>query len=172
MSRTVVLDSDALIKLGKAGLLRAATRAWRCLVPDEVYPETVVRGLREAHPDADEIAALFSRGLERVRVRRRAAGLRLGSGLGAGERAAATLMLQARADCVITDDRAFLRELRRVGLPHVTPALAAVELFRSGALSPQEALASLERLRPMVRHDRREAARTDLNALAKEDGRA
>src|SRR5579883_741552 len=36
MTRTVVLDSDAMIKLGKAGLLSAAVQAWRCVVPEEV----------------------------------------------------------------------------------------------------------------------------------------
>jgi hypothetical protein len=63
VTRTVVLDSDALIKLGKAGLLSAAVRAWRCVVPEEVYTETVVRGLQEAHPDAEAIAALLGQGL-------------------------------------------------------------------------------------------------------------
>ncbi len=165
-----MLDSDALIKLGKAGLLPAAARAWRCLVPEEVYTETVVRGLQEAHPDAEVIAALFGQGLTRRRVRRKRAALRLGRGIGAGERAAAALLLQARADFVITDDRPFLKALREADLPHATPALAVVELARSGALAPQDAAAGLERLRPMIRQDQYEAARADLAALATREG--
>jgi predicted nucleic acid-binding protein len=165
MARTVVLDSDALIKLGKAGLLAAVAEAWQCLVPEEVYTETVVRGTEEAHPDAEEIAALFGRGLIRWRVRKRKT-LRLGRGLGAGERAAAALLLQARADFVVTDDRAFLKALRDAGLPHATPAMVVVELARLGAMDPQDAAAGLERLRPMIRQGQYEAARSDLAALA------
>jgi predicted nucleic acid-binding protein len=170
MTRTVVLDSDALIKLGKAGLLSAAVRAWRCVVPEEVYTETVVRGLQEAHPDAEAIAAVFSQGLIRRRVRRKRSVPRLGLGLGAGERAAAALLLQVHADFVVTDDRAFLKALREAGLPHVTSALALVELARSGVLTLQDAAAGLERLRPMIRQDQYHAAEADLAALGTPKG--
>jgi predicted nucleic acid-binding protein len=170
MTRTVVLDSDALIKLGKAGLLGTVAKAWRCLVPEEVYTETVVRGLQEAHPDAEAIAALFGRALIRRRVRRKRTSPRLGRGLGAGERAAVALFLQARADFIVTDDRAFLRALREAGLPYATSALVVVELARSGAMTLQDAAAGFERLRPVIRQDQYEAALADLAALAGQEG--
>ena len=52
MSFTVVLDSDGLIKLAKAGILEVAVNAWNCLVPQAVYAETVEGGLQAAYPDA------------------------------------------------------------------------------------------------------------------------
>jgi hypothetical protein len=107
-----VLDSDALYRLGKAGFL-APVGAWRCVVPEEVYTETVVRGLQEGHPDAEAIAALFGRGLIPRRARRKRSVPWLGRGLCAGERAAAALLLQAHADFVVTDDRAFLKRCGR-----------------------------------------------------------
>jgi hypothetical protein len=48
----VVLDSDGLIKLAKAGALQHVIEAWMCFVPRAVYVETVERGLEAAYPDA------------------------------------------------------------------------------------------------------------------------
>ncbi len=68
------------------------------------------------------------------------------------------MLLQVHADFVVTDDRAFLKALREAGLPHVTSALALVELARSGVLTLQDAGAGLERLRPTIRQEQYYAA--------------
>ena len=44
------------------------------------------------------------------------------------------MLLQVHADFVVTDDRAFLKALREAGLPHVTSALALVELILPGSI--------------------------------------
>lgn len=157
------MDSDALIKLTKAGLLPIITHAWQCLIPDEVYEEVVVRGKREAHPDAAEIERFIGRGLERGRAR--AAPRRLPAALGLGERAVVALFEKERADLILTDDRAFLAALRRSGLPHLTPALALVKLTEQGAVSLDRARDYLDRLKPLIRSSAYEAARADLQRL-------
>jgi predicted nucleic acid-binding protein len=159
----VVIDSDALIKLTKAGLLPIITHAWQCLIPDEVYEEVVVRGKREAHPDAAEIERFIGRGLERGRVR--AAPRRISAVLGPGERAVVALFGKEQADLILTDDRAFLATLRQLGLPHLTPALALVKLAEQGAMSLDQAQDYLDRLKPLIRSSVYEAARADLQKL-------
>lgn len=52
MSFTVVLDSDGLIKLAKAGILGVVVKAWTCLIPQAVWAETVEGGREAAYPDA------------------------------------------------------------------------------------------------------------------------
>lgn len=46
MPPQVVLDSDGLIKLVKASILRVVVGAWKCLTPRAVYVETVERGIQ------------------------------------------------------------------------------------------------------------------------------
>lgn len=50
MPLKVVLDSDGLIKLAKAGVLDVMVGTWECLVPRAVYVETVERGVQGAYP--------------------------------------------------------------------------------------------------------------------------
>jgi predicted nucleic acid-binding protein len=158
-----IMDSDALIKLTKAGLLPIIIHAWQCLIPDEVYEEVVVRGKREAHPDAEAIERFISRGLERGHAR--AAPRRLPPTLGPGERSVVALFVQEKADLILTDDRAFLAVLRRLELPHLTPALALVTLAEQGAVPLDQARDYLDRLKPLIRSSAYEAARADLQKL-------
>lgn len=165
MTGKIVLDSDALIELARAGLLGAVTRAWRCLVPEEVYEETVVRGRERGHPDAEDIATAFGRGLERRRVRKKSVQGMRGRALGPGELAAAALLVQEGADAVVTDDQAFLQALRGAGLPYTTPALLVVDLVRTGTLSKAEARVALARLRRMIREDQYRLSLAQIEAV-------
>ena len=55
MPLCVVLDSDGLITLAKAGALERVVESWTCLVPRAVYVEIVERCLEAAYPDAQAI---------------------------------------------------------------------------------------------------------------------
>jgi len=168
----VVLDSDGLIKLAKAGVLDRVVQAWRCLVPQAVYAETVERGLEAAYPDALAIRRALPSDAVRPRTRHpRAAALLEGKkGLGRGEQEALHLCLAARADAIVTDDAAFVAVLARAGLRYLPPALVLVRLARERNLESVEALNSLERMRPFIRAEVYRVARDDLAAAPR--GRA
>jgi predicted nucleic acid-binding protein len=102
----VVLDSDGLIKLAKAGALERVAEAWTGLVPRAVYVETVERGLGAAYPDAEAIRLVLPSAAVRRAARhpRAAALLRDKRGLGRGEQEALHLFFAARADAIVTDD--------------------------------------------------------------------
>jgi hypothetical protein len=164
MPLRVVLDSDGLIKLAKAGALERVVDAWTCLVPRAVYVETVERGLEAAYPDALAIREALPSSAVRPRTRHPRAALLLEGkrGLGRGEQEALHLFLAARADVIVTDDAAFVAMLARAGLSYLLPALVLVRLTREGRLEPGEALDSLERLRPFIRGEVYRATRDDL----------
>lgn len=95
MSLRVVLDSDGLIKLAKAGALERVLEAWTCIVPRAVYVETVERGLEAAYPDAQAIRPVLPSAAIRPPARHpRAVALLKGKrGLGPGEQGALYLFL-------------------------------------------------------------------------------
>jgi hypothetical protein len=169
MAARVVLDSDGLIKLAKAGALPWVLKAWTCVVPEAVYAETVERGLEEAYPDAQTIRQTLPSSAVRASVRRpRAAALLEGqSGLGRGEREALHLFFAARADAIVSDDAAFVGILAQAGLSYLLPAQVLVRLSDEGHVGAAEALESLDRMRPYIRTEVYRAARDDLAAVLK-----
>lgn len=147
----------------KSGILERVLELWKVSVPAAVYEETVQRGREEAYPDAEAIDRLIAK---RVRTPRRDPRaqriLQTCPSLGKGEREALYLLLAEQADAVVSDDRAFLRILRRHNLPGLPPALVLPKLVEEGKLSKEEALQALERMRPLIRREAYLEARTRL----------
>jgi hypothetical protein len=167
VSLRVVLDSDGLIKLAKAGALERVVEAWACLVPQAVYAETVERGLEEAYPDALVIRQALPPAAVRPRTRhpRAVAVLEGTRGLGRGEQDALHLFFAAPADAIVTDDAAFVAVLTRAGVRYLLPALVLVQLARERHLEPAAARESLARMRPFIRPEIYGAALDDLATI-------
>lgn len=163
----VVLDSDGLIKLAKVGILEVVVGAWTCLIPQAVWAETVERGMKAAYPDALAIHEALGRSTVQPASRhpRAAALLAHKRGLGRGEQEALHLFFAARADAIISDDIAFLTVLGHAGVRYLPPALVLVQLARERHLELRAALEGLEQMRPFVRPEVYQAARSDLAGL-------
>jgi predicted nucleic acid-binding protein len=164
MRLQVVLDSDGLIKLAKAGILGVLVDAWKCLIPRAVYTETVERGIQLGYPDGLTIRGALHADMVRPRVRDpRATALLQGKRhLGRGEHEALHLFLASRADAIVTDDAAFVSVLDHAGLQYLPPALVLVQLTQQGHLDPEAALGGLEQMRPFIRAEVYAAARADV----------
>jgi len=165
----IVFDSDGLLKARKAAFLDAVSRTYACLLPDEVFQETVVAA-RNAHPEeAREIEGLIGEGkiVPRRRARSAAADriLRWSTSLGEGECGALRLFYQESADFLVTDDRAFLNLLTRHRIPFLTPAELLVRLRMENGLTPEGAVQAADRLRPFVRRDVYENLRSRLEEM-------
>ena len=171
MQLKVVIDSDGLIKLAKAGVLEKVVKAWDCHITQAVYEETVERGKEEAYPDAEEIERIIQdRGHVRPPSREhpQAKGVLALAGaksLGRGEQETLHLFFAEEADVIISDDRAFLAVLERAALPYLPPALALVELARRKGIGIEEALEALERMKRLIKAEVYQRAREDLEAL-------
>jgi hypothetical protein len=68
------------------------------------------------------------------------------------------VLFAREADAVLTDDRAFLNVLGRVGIRTLTPAAAIVSLFESDRLFRAEAIEALGSIEGLLREEVYEAA--------------
>jgi predicted nucleic acid-binding protein len=163
----VVVDSDGLIKLAKADILKVMLKAWDCLIPQAVYDETVERGIRAAYPDALAIReALQPQTVRRlVRHPRATMLLQRKRSLGQGEQEALHLFFRARADTIISDDAAFVTLLDQAGVSYLPPALVLTELVHQQQLELRAALEGLERMRTLIRPETYRMTRSDLEAF-------
>jgi hypothetical protein len=137
----VVMDSDCLIKLTKAGLKEAVCAAWVVTVPERVRRETV--DAAPARPDALRIGENVAAGLPTACR---------------GEDAVLHLHRAGDFDAVATDDARFIRQLRGLGVPYVVPAVIVVGLHRAGLLSDADARDALQALRPHISPEEHAAA--------------
>ena len=88
---TIVLDSDALIKLTKAGCLGKILGTIDCFISNKVYEETVIDGMKRFYEDAFQIDKLVRTGklkIEETRNNEMAQNILKGSKLGEGENSA------------------------------------------------------------------------------------
>ncbi len=115
------MDSDGLIKLAKADILKVMFKARDCLIPQAVYVETVERGVQAAYPDALAIREVLQPQTVRPMVHHPRATMLLQQkrSLGRGEREALHLFFRARAHTIISDDAAFVTVLDQAGVSYL-----------------------------------------------------
>lgn len=139
----LVMDSDCLIKLTKAGLKEPVCAAWSVTIPLVVRRETTEQA--PGLPDASAIRNNLTAG-------------RLTVATGSpeppkGEDAVLGLFQAGGFDVVATDDARFIRRLRVLNVPYAVPAVLVVGLHAAGALSTVKAGAALAALRPYISAD-------------------
>ena len=159
-NRLLLLDSDALIKLNRAGVLVQVVGSFSCVIPMAVYEEVVTAGRAHRYPDADAIEAA----LANFEIVPGNATFGAGLGLGAGERAILDLLTRMQDAIVVSDDRRFLSVLSLEGAPFLTPADVLVVMNGTGVLSGPKARNGLELLRPLIRTSAYWDARNDLES--------
>jgi hypothetical protein len=154
----LVLDSDALIKLNKAGVLRLVVVVFDCVVSHAVYDEVVTRGQEKGYADAVQIAGSLA---DEVVVLGHPPVTAQGS-FGIGEMSIMALLKDDPGFEVVTDDRQFLQLLELNAIPnHTTPAIVAA-LARLGHLDVASALRSLEDIRNVTRFETWQTARESI----------
>ncbi len=150
--RLVVADASSLILLAKISLLEAFGRRVSLLAPRRVLAEASAKRLWPAHPDAAEIARCAQEGLiQGVAVKSRR---KLPLALGGGEAAAIRLVLERRADLLLSDDGRALRACRLLGIAFTTSPRVIVDLCLRRAISQERARRALEQLAVVGRYSR------------------
>jgi predicted nucleic acid-binding protein len=170
----IILDSDGIIKLQKAGLLETFCKTYDCLIPEAVYQESVTRGKEELYEDAFEIEETVETNVEVKQPGESQSfkeTLKKGAhvSLGQGEKEALSLYFEQRAAAIVSDDRAFLNLLRQYNketegknVAFLTPANAIVALERKGAIYKEEAKEGLIKIKAIIRQSVYESAIEDL----------
>jgi len=139
----VVMDADCLIKLTKANLKELVCSAIAVVIPVAVKMEVVDNA--GPHPDAEMIQGNIKS--KQLTVKGGQAGHY------EGEEAALDLFRRGSYDALCSDDRRFIRRLRILNIPYITPAVFVAVLLKQGRLTAMEAAEKLELLAPYISDD-------------------
>jgi hypothetical protein len=150
------MDTDAIVKLTKAGAKEVISKAHEIVLAPAVQREAIDQGKAGGHGDALLIERNVKGGRVATREGRRmpqAEAILADLRLAPGEEDALRLYLTARADVVVSDDGSFLKKLRSLRIPRLTPASLLVEMVRDRSLTQAEGLRLLDQLAPMIAED-------------------
>lgn len=70
-----------------------------------------------------------------------------------GEEAELAIFQSGGFDAVCSDDKRFVRRLRTLGVPYITPAVCIALLLKQGKVNLPDALEKLELLSPFISSD-------------------
>ena len=141
----LILDSDCLIKIAKSGVKEALCRHFVVEIPPTVKEEVVDLGKRKGLADADLVEKNLAERLIRL-----SPGQPLSSD---GEDDVLNRFQKGGFDAIGTDDRRFIRRLRRLDLPYVTPGTLLFLLMRDGGIDQGEAENLLRKLSSYISLD-------------------
>ena len=139
----VLMDADCLIKLTKAGLKEVVCTCLSVVIPHVVKHEVVDLG--KNHPDSMVIKDNLDKGwlslsgVETEDVK--------------GEEAALAIFRKGGYEAILSDDKRFVRRLRALGVPYITPAVCIVMLLKQGKINLRVALEKLELLSHFISSD-------------------
>jgi len=137
----VLMDTDCLIKLTKAGLKEMVCRNFTIFVPPAVKHEALETADR--HPDAEVIKKNILAGLINVRSESKQAAE-------SGEDAIMDALSAGSYETVCSDDKKFIRRMRVMGVPYVTPAVFLPLLVERTVLTVEEAYERLDTLSSFI----------------------
>lgn len=138
----LLMDSDCLIKLTKAGLKDLVAESNALFIPVVVRQEVVDTGKDKGCADAFIVEKNIA--AQRITVLK-STGQYLD-----GDEALVALFPGDNYDAVATDDAKLARKLRMHNIPHVLPALLLHRLWRQKIITTEVALAGLERLAQFI----------------------
>jgi rRNA-processing protein FCF1 len=139
----ILMDSDCLIKLTKAGLKESICKHHRITIPETVKREVVDAGKSKGHPDAELIDANIGNGL--ITLAEEAASVHV-----KGDQALLTVFKRGQYGCVATDDTKLTRILQAAGIPFFLPALIIFSLFKNGKIDRATGLNWMDKLSPFI----------------------
>lgn len=139
----VLMDADCLIKFTKAGLKEAVCTHLSVVIPQVVKREVIDLG--KNHPDSMVIKDNLDKGLLSL------SGVEMQDVK--GEEAALAIFQKGGFDAILSDDKRFVRRLRALDVPYITPAVCIVLLLKQGEITLPDALEKLELLSPLISSD-------------------
>jgi rRNA-processing protein FCF1 len=139
----VLMDADCLIKVTKAGLKEAICAHLSVVIPLIVKHEVIDLG--KDHPDSVVIKDNLNKGLLTLSD--------VETHDAKGEDAALAIFQNGGFDAICSDDKRFVRRLRALDVPYITPAVCIVLLLKQGKITTMEAAEKLDLLSPFISSD-------------------
>ncbi len=141
----LVMDSDSLIKLTKAGAKEIILNNIEVLITPSVMNETTKN--KDMFPDALKIHENINKSLLKVKNPVNSSFVK-SLGIKGGE--AQVLMLHDSSSAISSDDSKFLNLLDNLNIPYLTPASVIVLLVKKGAIKKDESKKLLGNLKELV----------------------
>lgn len=147
----IVMDSDCLVKLTKAGAKETVIQAMEVHIPHLVKKETVDDAKNRGYRDAFVIEENIDKeGLHVVKHRGKASYQEL---LAKGENEALSLYLTGGYDAIASDDRRFLKKLEAAGIPFLTPTACIIYLYKAEKMGKKATLDIIDDIKPFISSD-------------------
>jgi len=147
-----IIDSDALIKLTKSGILDDICRYYECIISNEVKNECVDEGKKRMYEDALKIEEMTNKKILNIKEQKKKR-RKINENLGKGEISAANLYFQERNCIIVTDDFAFIKYLEENDIKFFVPADLILLMKVSNKIDKETALMYLEKMRQFIRED-------------------
>src|SRR3989304_7665134 len=166
--KSLVLDSDGLVKLEKAGMLQTLAQEFDCLIPEAVYDEVIRQGKKEAYEEAFKIEKIVESSIKRQIIRPHSKAEQILQGvtsLGKGEKETLNLYFDKEADGITSDDRTFLNLLQKNKVRFFTSANSVVELVKRGTVANAMGMEALNKMKALIRDKVYQKAKQDLEDL-------
>ncbi len=139
----VVMDADCLIKLTKSKLKELVCDNFSVVIPHTVKKEVI--GNATKYPDASIIRDNLERNLLTVSKELPSSGK--------GEDEALMIYNHGKFHAICSDDKRFIKRLRFLNIPYITPSVFITILLKIGKLTIKEANEKIDSLSPFISDD-------------------
>lgn len=157
----LLMDSDALIKISKAGFLERVAENFEVMITKEVYGETVTEGRKGFYEDADKIDNLVKDGkIAIIKGEAYKNKPKPQQSFGLGE--ASIFQAYKKSRLIVTDDLSFNLYLKKEGIQSISSAHVLLLCFKNKKISKNETHIYLERLRTFIRKETYKNVKIDI----------
>ena len=146
-----IIDSDALIKLTKSGILEDICHHYSCIITNEVKSECVDEGKKRLYKDALRIEDFINKKLLRILDLKKTRKIK--ENLGKGETSTLNLYFQEKNSVIVTDDSAFIKYLEENDIRFFVPADLILLMKLSNKIDKKTALKYLEKIKDVIREE-------------------
>ena len=143
--KLIIADSCSMILLAKTTLLKILAGIVNLIIPEYVYNEAVVTGLKKEYSDSIIINYLVDQ--KKIKIKNVKKGKIKFKGLGKGEEEAILLFKQLKGDLLLTDDKKAITVCKYLAIPFTISPKIIISLFKSNKITREKAFESLEILR-------------------------
>src|SRR3989338_29890 len=143
-----IIDSDALIKLTKSGLLEIICNHYNCIITAEVKNESVEEGRKRLYKDALQIEQVINKKLIKVKEPKSRGKIK---NLGKGEASAFEMYFEEKNCLIVTDDSAFIKHLEENDVKFCVPADLILLMKIENKISKKTALAYLDKMKDLIK---------------------
>lgn len=146
-----VMDSDALIKLTKSGIIEEICHHYYCIITPEVKNECVEEGKKRLYDDALKIEGLINKNLLKIVESKES--VKIKNNFGKGEISTLNIYFQEKNSFIVTDDSAFITYLEENDIKFFISADLIFLMKVSNKIDKKTALNYLEKIREFIREE-------------------